>query len=110
MPNYSSNLAAMDPTKLPPWLRITLVAGIVVLIAGAILMGSALVAAGSIQSTLQWYAVAVMVNYGNAQVGETVRAVSDAVFRHFALVAGATPFGTRVDPALLKKPGTGSGR
>lgn len=56
------------------------------------------------------YAVSVMVNYGNAQVGETVGAVSEAVFRHFALVAGATPFGTRVDPALLKKPGTGSGR
>jgi beta-lactamase class A len=51
------------------------------------------------------YAVAVMVNYGNAQVGETVRAVSAAVFQHFALVAGATPFGTRVDPALVKKIG-----
>ena len=56
------------------------------------------------------YAVSVMVNYGNAQAGETVRAVSDAVFRHFALVAGATPFGTRVDPALLKKPGSGARR
>jgi beta-lactamase class A len=51
------------------------------------------------------YAVAVMVSYGNAQVGETVRAVSAAVFQHFALVAGATPFGTRVDPALVKKIG-----
>jgi beta-lactamase class A len=51
------------------------------------------------------YAVALMVNYGNAQVGETVRALSAAVFQHFALVAGATPFGTRVDPALVKKPG-----
>jgi beta-lactamase class A len=49
------------------------------------------------------YAVSVMVNYGSAQVGDTVRAVSDAVFRHFALVAGATPFGTRVDPALVKQ-------
>src|SRR4051812_44539159 len=29
----------MDPTKLPPWLRITLVAGILVLIAGAGLFG-----------------------------------------------------------------------
>ena len=29
----------MDPTKLPPWLRLTLVAGIVVLIAGASLFG-----------------------------------------------------------------------
>ena len=56
------------------------------------------------------YAVSVMVNYGNAQVGDTVRAVSEAVFRHFALVAGATPFGTRVDPSLLKKPGTGAER
>jgi beta-lactamase class A len=37
--------------------------------------------------------------------GETVRAVSAAVFQHFALVAGATPFGTRVDPALVKKIG-----
>ncbi len=53
------------------------------------------------------YAVAVMVNYGNAQVGETVRALSAAVYQHFALVAGATPYGTRVDPALLKKPGSG---
>lgn len=54
------------------------------------------------------YAVAVMVNYGSAQVGETVRALSAAVFQHFALVAGATPYGTRVDPALLKKPGSGA--
>ena len=29
----------MDPTKFPPWLRVTLVAGIVVLIAGAGLFG-----------------------------------------------------------------------
>jgi beta-lactamase class A len=56
------------------------------------------------------YAVSVMVNYGTAQVGETVRVVSAAVFQHFALVAGATPFGTRVDPALLKKPGSGACR
>jgi beta-lactamase class A len=53
------------------------------------------------------YAVAVMVNYGSAQVGETVRALSAAVYQHFALVAGATPYGTRVDPALLKKSGSG---
>ncbi len=49
------------------------------------------------------YAVSVMVNYGDAQPGETVRAVSAAVYRHFALLAGATPYGTRVDPALIKK-------
>jgi beta-lactamase class A len=49
------------------------------------------------------YAVSLMVNYGNAQPGDTVRAVSAAVYQHFALIAGATPFGTRVDPALVKK-------
>jgi beta-lactamase class A len=53
------------------------------------------------------YAVAVMVNYGSAQVGETVRALSAAIFQHFTLVAGATAYGTRVDPGLLKKPGSG---
>jgi beta-lactamase class A len=55
------------------------------------------------------YAVSIMVNYGNAQVGEVVRAVSAAIYQHFALVAGATPYGTRVDPALMKKPGSPSG-
>ncbi|MGD9904383.1 MAG: serine hydrolase [Vicinamibacterales bacterium] len=50
------------------------------------------------------YAVAVMVNYGDARPGEVVGAVSAAVYRHFALVAGATAYGTRVDPALVKKP------
>ncbi|MGE0361805.1 MAG: serine hydrolase [Vicinamibacterales bacterium] len=54
------------------------------------------------------YAVSIMVNYGNAQPGEVVRAVSAAVYQHFALLAGATPFGTRVDPALVRKPGSGA--
>lgn len=54
------------------------------------------------------YAIAVMVNYGNAQPGDVVRAVSAAVYQHFALLSGATPFGTRVDPALVKKPGSGA--
>jgi beta-lactamase class A len=53
------------------------------------------------------YAVSVMVNYGNAQPGEVVRGLSAAVYQHFALLAGATPFGTRVDPSLVKKPGSG---
>jgi len=56
------------------------------------------------------YAVSAMVNYGDVRPGEVVRAVSAAVYQHFALLAGATPFGTRVDPALMKKPGAGSGR
>lgn len=54
------------------------------------------------------YAVAVMVNYGDGRAGEVVRAVSAAVYQHFALVAGVTPYGTRVDPSLVRKPG-GSG-
>ena len=40
--------------------------------------------------------------------GEFRQPIPAAVFQHFALVAGATPFGTRVDPTLVKKPGTGS--
>lgn len=56
------------------------------------------------------YAIAVMVNYGDARPGDVVRAVSAAAYQHFALLAGATPFGTRVDPALIRKPGAGSGR
>lgn len=54
------------------------------------------------------YAVAVMVNYGDARAGEVVRGVSATVYQHFALVAGATAYGTRVDPSLVRKP-AGSG-
>ena len=54
------------------------------------------------------YAVAVMVNFGGAEVGETIGALSAAVYRHFTLIAGATPYGTRVDPKLVKKPPSGS--
>ena len=49
------------------------------------------------------YAVSVMVNFGGAEVGETIGTLSAAVYRHFTLVAGATPYGTRVNPALVKK-------
>lgn len=51
------------------------------------------------------YAMAAMVNYGDAQVGEVIGRISAAVYQHFALLAGATPYGTRVDPALIKKSG-----
>jgi beta-lactamase class A len=51
------------------------------------------------------YAVAVMVNFGGAEVGETVGALSAAVYQHFTRLAGATPYGTRVNPALIKRPG-----
>ena len=54
------------------------------------------------------YAVAVMVNFGDARPGTVVGAVSAAVYTHFTQVAGATPYGTRVDPALVKKPGGGA--
>lgn len=54
------------------------------------------------------YAIAAMVNYGDAGVGDVVGRISAAVYQHFALLAGATPYGTRVDPSLVKKPG-GSG-
>jgi beta-lactamase class A len=50
------------------------------------------------------YAVSVMVNYGTAAAGDTVRDVSAAVYQHFARLAGATPFGTRVDPKLVTPP------
>lgn len=48
------------------------------------------------------YAVAVMVNYGDdAAAAVAVRRVSAAAYAHFARLAGATPYGARVDPALL---------
>lgn len=51
------------------------------------------------------YAVAVMVGYSDdAAAGEAVRRVSAAAYAHFARLAGATPYGTRVDPALLADP------
>jgi beta-lactamase class A len=49
------------------------------------------------------YAVSAMVNFGGAEVGETIGALSAAVYQHFTRVAGATPYGTRVDPELVKK-------
>jgi beta-lactamase class A len=55
------------------------------------------------------YAIAAMVNYGDAQVGEVIGRLSAAVYHHFALLAGVTPYGTRVDPSLVKKPGLGPG-
>ncbi|MBV9773680.1 MAG: serine hydrolase [Gemmatimonadetes bacterium] len=48
------------------------------------------------------YAVAVMVAYSDdAAAAEAVRRVSAAAYAHFARLAGATPYGTRVDPTLL---------
>lgn len=55
------------------------------------------------------YALSAMVNYGNAQAGEIVGRISAAVYQHFALLAGATPHGTRVDPSLARKPPPGAG-
>ena len=49
-----------------------------------------------------------MVNFGGAEVGETIGALSAAVYRHFTLVAGATHYGTRVDPKLVKQTPSGS--
>lgn len=48
------------------------------------------------------YALAVMVNYSEGDAaGEAIRRVSAAVHAYFSRLAGATPYGTRVDPALL---------
>lgn len=51
------------------------------------------------------YAIAVMVTYGDAKVDDVVRRISAAAYAHFTQLAGATPFGARIDPTLLKKPG-----
>lgn len=51
------------------------------------------------------YAIAVMVTYGDAEADEVVRRVSAAAFAHFRQVAGATPLGARIAPALRKTPG-----
>lgn len=51
------------------------------------------------------YAIAVMVTYGDATAADVVRQVSAATYAYFTQVAGATPLGARVPPALLKKPG-----
>lgn len=51
------------------------------------------------------YAVSIMVTYGDAKVDDVMARISAAVYAHFTQVAGATPFGARIDPALLKKPG-----
>ncbi|MEP7116025.1 MAG: serine hydrolase [Acidobacteriota bacterium] len=51
------------------------------------------------------YAVAVMATFGDAHVDEVVRRVSAATYAHFTQLAGATPFGARIAPSLLKKPG-----
>jgi len=51
------------------------------------------------------YAIAVMVTYGNAGAADVVRQLSAAAYSHFSQVAGATTFGARVPPALVKRPG-----
>ena len=48
------------------------------------------------------YALAVMVNYSEGDAaGEAIRRVAAASHSYFSRLAGATPYGTRVDPALL---------
>jgi beta-lactamase class A len=48
------------------------------------------------------YALSVMSNYGG-DGGEVVEAASDAAFRYFSKLSGATPYGTRVSPELLRR-------
>jgi beta-lactamase class A len=50
------------------------------------------------------YAIAVMVNYGGAEMGATVREVSGAAYRYFSRIARATEFGTRVPLEHISKP------
>jgi beta-lactamase class A len=48
------------------------------------------------------YALAVMVNYSEGPAAtQAIRSVSTAAHAYFSRLAGATPYGTRVDPALL---------
>ena len=48
------------------------------------------------------YALAVMVSYSeSAPALEAIRRVVAAAHAHFSRLAGATPYGARVDPALL---------
>lgn len=51
------------------------------------------------------YAIAVMATYGGAEADAVVGRVSAAAFQHFTRLAGATGYGARINPALLKKPG-----
>lgn len=51
------------------------------------------------------YAIAVMATYGGADVDGVVGRISGATYAHFAQLAGATPFGARISPARLRKPG-----
>lgn len=51
------------------------------------------------------YAIAVMATYGGAEVDAGVGQISAAAFRYFSRLAGATGFGARIAPSLLKKPG-----
>ncbi|MFQ5538216.1 MAG: serine hydrolase [Gemmatimonadota bacterium] len=53
------------------------------------------------------YVLSVMSNYGGPG-GDLVEAVSEAAYRHFSKLSGATPYGTRV-PMALKKKVSGSG-
>jgi beta-lactamase class A len=51
------------------------------------------------------YAVSAMVTYGNATAADVVGQVSAAAYAYFAKLSGATAYGARVPPALIKKPG-----
>jgi len=48
------------------------------------------------------YVLTVMSNYGG-EGGEVVEAASEAAFRYFSKLSGATPYGTRVSPELLRR-------
>jgi beta-lactamase class A len=49
------------------------------------------------------YVLTVMTNYGG-DGGAVVEAVSRAAYQYFTRLAGATPYGTRVPPNLLRPP------
>ncbi len=56
------------------------------------------------------YVLSVMSNYGG-NGGQVVEAVSEAAYRYFSKLAGATPYGTRVPIALKRRvSGTGGAR
>lgn len=50
------------------------------------------------------YVLTVMSNYGG-EGGQVVEAASAAAFRYFSKLSGATPYGTRVSPELMRRLG-----
>ena len=48
------------------------------------------------------YVLSVMSNYGG-NGGAVVEAASEAAYRYFSKLSGATPYGTRVSPELIRR-------